>query len=147
MREEKQGTPFTDIFGIFMLDIASDKFASLLTPQELKDTLVGYLNKSCDLYFPQCKHDLSKRDEASFEEKLDEDEKHIIALGMKLNWIDSNHIANDRNLQTRLLTKDYHLYSPANHIRVLHDLRKDLKDELRKEIIAYEYRHYLKENK
>ena len=43
MKEEKQGTPFTDIFRIFMLDISSDKFASLLTPQELKDTLVGYL--------------------------------------------------------------------------------------------------------
>lgn len=138
-------TPFIDIYAMFLNDIKDLKLTdpSLLTPEELGDILSDYLFESADLHFRKCKKDLSKRTDESFNEKLTDLEKRILAKGMKLKWISSNFIASEKLLAARLTTIDYKVYSPANQIKTLLDMEASFKQELKSYIIRYQYDNWI----
>lgn len=137
-------TPFDDIYAIFLNDITDEDFVNLMTPEELGDVLEDYLMESAAIHFIECKQDLGDfdKDLKQYNVELTRQEKTILAKGMKLKWIDSNHLANERNLTTRLTTKDYNVFSPANHLRTLVNMNKDLKVEIRRLVMQYQYDHW-----
>lgn len=137
-------TPFTDVYSIFLNDITDRKFVDLLTPEELGDILEDYLMESTSIHFKQCKKDLNDIDDVnkSFNQDLTREEKTILAKGMKLKWLDSNYIANESKLAMRLTTKDYKVFSPSNHLKVLVDIKKDAEKEIKALVISYLYDHW-----
>lgn len=138
-------TPFTDIYAMFLNDIKDLKLtnSSLLTPEELGDILKDYLFESADLHFTRCKKDLSDRTDEYFNAELSELEKRILAKGMKLKWISSNFLANEKMLAARLTTTDYKVYSPANQLKMLMSMEESFKSDLKKMIIRYQYDNWI----
>lgn len=136
-------TPFSDIYSIFLNDIRDEEFINMMTPEELGDVLEDYLMESAAIHFRECRKDLGDfdKDSKQYNVVLTREERTILAKGMKLKWIDSNHIANERNLASRLTTKDYNIFSPASHLRMLVGMQKDIKDEIRSLVIQYQYDH------
>lgn len=156
-------TPFTDIYSIFLKDITDKKLVNMLTPEELGDILEDYLMESISIHFKQCKKDLSNIiteetntgdvDEngmpiieiaKSFADDLTHEEKVIIAKGMKLKWLSSNFIANESKLVMRLTTKDYKVFSPANHLKILLEIDRDTRKEIRSLVMSYLYNHLIR---
>lgn len=139
-------TPYSDIYEMFLNDIKDKKLISLLTPEDLGDVLVDYLHESADIYFNKCEKDLSDRDNElnQFNADLTNEEKRILAKGMKIKWLSSNFVANEQLLNARLTTKDYNIFSPANQLKVLMELEKESKRELKALIIKYQYNNMIR---
>lgn len=131
---------------MFMNDIRDMRLLKLLTPEELGDTLLDYLFESADVYFDRCAQDLSDRDDDlnKFNVELTNMEKRILAKGMRLKWLSSNFVANEQLLSTKLTTKDYNLFSPANQLDTLLDLQDTFKKELDSMIMKYLYRNMIR---
>ena len=68
--------------------------------------------ESVAVHFKECKKDLNDMDlEAkAFNSNLTHEEKVILSKGMKLKWLQSNFIANESRLVSRLTTKDYRIF-------------------------------------
>ena len=134
-------TPYVGIYAMFLNDIKDKKLIQLLTPEELGDTIEDYLLESADIRFKKCKVDLSDRDSdlQQFNEDLTNEEKRILSKGMRLKWLSSNFVANEKLLNARLTTKDYNIFSPANQLKVLMDLEREFKSELKNLITRYQY--------
>lgn len=138
-------TPYENIYKIFLNDIKDKKFVTLLTPEELGDILEDYLSESAYLHFKKCKKNLENRDDLlkQFNEDLSREEQIILAKGMKIKWLSSNFIANEQQLNARLTTKDYNVFSPANQLKVLLDIERELKRDLKSHISRYLYDAYI----
>lgn len=138
-------TPFEDIYAIFLNDITDQRLVDLLTPDELGDILEDYLMESVAIHFKECKKDLNDMDLGAkvFNTDLTHEEKVILAKGMKLKWLASNFIANESRLVSRLTTKDYRIFSPANHLKVLLEINNETKKEVRELKMNYLYHHLI----
>jgi|LSQX01.3.fsa_nt_gb hypothetical protein len=138
-------TPFSEIYTIFLNDITDQRLVDLLTPEELGDVLEDYLMESAAVHFKECKKDLNDMDlEAKvFNSNLTHEEKVILSKGMKLKWLQSNFIANESRLVSRLTTKDYRIFSPANHLKILLEINNETKTEIRELIMSYLYDHLI----
>ena len=134
-------TPYVEIYAMFLNDIKDKKLIQLLTPEELGDTIEDYLLESADIRFKKCNVDLSDRDSGlqQFNGDLTNEEKRILSKGMRLKWLSSNFVANEKLLNARLTTKDYNIFSPANQLKVLMDLEREFKSELKNLITRYQY--------
>lgn len=134
-------TPYEKIYSMFANDIKDRKLINLLTPEELGDVLIDYLHESADIYFKRCAKDLSNRDDSlgEFSADLTNEEQRILAKGMRIKWLSSNFVANEQLLNARLTTKDYNIFSPANQLKVLTDIEKEFKRELKALITRYQY--------
>ena len=135
------GTPYNEIYNMFLSDIKDRKLISMLAPAELVDILEYYLLESADIHFKRCEKDLSDRDVElqQFNLDLTNEEKRILAKGMRIKWLSSNFVANEQLLNARLTTKDYNIFSPANQLKVLMSLEVEFKRELRALITRYQY--------
>lgn len=138
-------TPFEDIYAIFLNDITDQRLVDLLTPDELGDVLEDYLMESAAIHFKECKKDLNDMDvnAKAFNINLTHEEKVILSKGMKLKWLQSNFIANESRLVSRLTTKDYSIFSPANHLKVLLEISNETKKEIRELVMNYLYSHLI----
>lgn len=138
-------TKYEEIYSIFLNDIRDRKLVTLLTPDELGDTLEDYLLESVSIRFKKCKKNLEDRDDVlkCFNETLTREEQIILAKGMKLKWLSSNFISNEQQLNARLTTKDYNVFSPANQLRVLMSIEAEFKKELKSLITRYLYDNYI----
>ena len=138
-------TPFVEIYAMFLNDIKDLKLTNpdLLTPEELGDILQDYLFEAADLHFRKCKFDLSDRTDEYFNSKLNLLEKRILAKAMRLKWLTSNFLANEKMLASRLTTTDYKVYSPANQLNILMNMEKNLEKELKTTITRYLYDNWI----
>lgn len=138
-------TPYIEIYEMFLRDIRNKKFIDLLTPEELGDTLSDYLAEACDIHFKKCIVDLSDRDDGleQFNAELSNEEKRILAKAMRIKWLSSNFIANEELLNSKLTTKDYNVFSPANQLTTLLNLEKEFKRELKSLITRYQYDQWI----
>lgn len=138
-------TPFGEIYSVFLNDITDKKLVDLLTPDELGDVLEDYLRESVSIHFKQCKKDLRDIDDTlkQFNVDLTHEEKVILAKGMKLKWLASNFIANESRLVSNLTTKDYKIFSPANHLKILLEINRDTQAEIKRLVISYLYDHMI----
>jgi hypothetical protein len=133
-------TPFSDVYAFFTSKISDYSFLKL-TQIELEDNLENYLN-SASVKFRRCKKDLSDKDKTNnqFNIDLSDEEKEILATLMTVEYLSPKLITSDL-LQQTLGTKDYRLYSQANHIKEIKDLRNVFKSEANQLMMDYSYFH------
>ena len=132
-------TPFSDINISFLSQITDYKLAELeiLT---LEENLETWLMNALGYYSSNHKklqnHDLILK---QFNEDLDMTEKYILAKFMVLAYVDT-YVITEQNLEQALTSKDYNTYSPANQLKALIDLKKQISSEANTLISRHSYR-------
>ncbi len=131
-------TPFSNIFDRFLTKITDHSYSNL-TELELEDILVKFL-KTSSIKFGKCKKDLSDRDDdlKQFNENLSEIEEEIISIGMVVEYL-NGHLVNLELLKQAMGSKDFKMYSQAEHLKELRNLRLQFKSEFDDLIIQYTY--------
>lgn len=131
-------TPFSEIYDRVYNKISDYSFLNL-TQNEVEDILESYLLSSI-VKFKKCKKDLSNRDQAlkQFNEDLTDEEKEILATLMCVEYLTPKLITSEL-LKQKLSTKDYQLYSQANQIKEIREVRNKMKSEANQMMISYSY--------
>jgi hypothetical protein len=131
-------TPFSDVYAFFTGKISDYSFLKL-TQIELEDNLENYLN-SASVKFRRCKKDLSDKDKTNnqFNIDLSDEEKEILSTLMIVEYLSPKLVTSDL-LQQQLGTKDYKLYSQANHIKEIRELRDVYRKEANQLMMDYSY--------
>ena len=131
-------TPFKEVYNKVYNKISDYSFTKL-TQDEVEDVLESFL-LSALVKFKTCKKDLSNRDLTlkQFNEDLTDEEKEILATLICVEYLTPKLIT-DELLQQRLSTKDYNLYSQANQIKEIRELRDKFKSEANQMMISYSY--------
>lgn len=130
-------TPFTDIFDLFLSKITDSQMLSM-SQTDLEDQMYNFLISSIPR-FRTCKQSLDYDSvNRTFNVDLTIDEKEILSQWMLYNYLDQN-IFRIELLKQSLSSKDYALYSQAQHIKELLDLRKNIYDDVNQMIIDYGY--------
>ena len=88
-----------------------------------------------------CKVDLSDKDDilAQYNADLDEEIIEILATGEAYYWL-CPKVLNTENLYNVLNTKDFSMYSPANLLKELQDLRDMFWKDFKRKMYEYTYR-------
>lgn len=131
-------TPYKEIYDRVYHKISDYSFLKL-TESEVEDILKKYL-LSAIIKFKCSKKDLSDRDETlnQFNQDLTDEEKEILATLLCVEYLTSHLITSDL-LKPRLGTKDWNLYSQANHIKEIREIRNQMKSEANQMMINYSY--------
>lgn len=131
-------TPFSEIYDRVYNKISDYSFLNL-TQNEVEDILESYLLSSI-VKFKKCKKDLSNRDQAlkQFNEDLTDEEKEILSTLMCVEYLTPKLITSEL-LKQKLSTKDYQLYSQANQIKEIREVRDKMKSEANQMMISYSY--------
>ena len=131
------GTPYKVLY-----DGVMDKMRSAglpnVTEEDFDEILSSYVRPAA-VRFRACRQDLSRRcDElASFEIDLTDDEIEILVNFMHAEFLSANYINVPSLLRQSLVSRDYHAFSSANHLKGLTDLRSAILRETRQMISAY----------
>lgn len=131
-------TPYMSIYSSFLSKI-SDIYLASLSDADLIEQLLKFLNASIPK-FKKCKKDLSQRDDAlnQFDEDLSDEEIEMLANLMVIEWL-RPQINNLELLKQSLGSRDFNLFSQANHLKELQTLRKDTQAEIGKLLVDYSY--------
>jgi len=131
-------TPYSDVYSYFLPKLSDYSFFSL-SKEELDANLETWLMTAI-VKFKKCKKDLSKRDSLNkeFVEDLSDEEKNILAQLMIVDYLTPKLITAEL-LQQTLSTKDFKLYSQANHIKEIKSLRDSMKHEANQMVTSYTY--------
>lgn len=131
-------TPFSEVYSRMLGKISDYSFLQL-TQDEVEDTLYPYLKTSC-VKFKKCLKNLSDRDANAklFSDDLTDEESEILAALMIVEYLSPKIVTSDL-LQQSLSSKDYKIYSQANHIKEIKELRKMFKDEANTLLMSYSY--------
>lgn len=127
-----------DIVDNSFLNKISDDYLLNLTPEEVQ-SLIDKYRTSAIPRFKQCKK-LSDRDDTlrKFNDDLSDEEIEILANIMVLEWLKPS-IYNAEKLKNSLSTKDYKLYSPANLLKELQELKKTTEKDISILIVSYTF--------
>ncbi len=130
------GTPFSEIYNMFLADITDDTFL-LHDPEDAEKILDG-LRRKAITRFNVCNKDLYDIDlqEQQFNEVLNDREKIIIATIMRKYWL-NDKMYNLGLIKQRMSTKDFKLTSQAEHLLRLTVLNKELEAEISHMIVQY----------
>lgn len=130
-------TPYQEVYERFMPKITDYSFIKM-NQEEVEENLETYL-KSSIIKFRYCDK-LSDRDELNkqFNEDLTDEEIEILANLMCVEYL-TPKLLTDEFLKQRLSSKDYQLYSQANHIKEIKDLRNQFKKESNELMVLYTY--------
>ena len=122
-------TPYEKIYNRFSQKI-TDFNLTEIDDFSLGEMLQGWLN-SAIINVRKRENDLSLRNDElqEFEADLSDLEVELLALGMKLAWIDQ-HLNSTENILQFIGGKEEKYYSQANHIAELRELRKDTLREM-----------------
>lgn len=114
-------TPFADIYDVFTEKI-NDLSLAIIEQETAEEIMYRYLQSACSK-FTQSKVDLYKQDLTNkcFEDDVPREEKEILALYMVAEWLMPRLYTADV-LQQTMTTKDFVLYSQANHIKELREV-------------------------
>jgi hypothetical protein len=130
-------TLFQEIFDIFLDKVKDYTFLSL-TAEDMDTLLSGYL-KSAIVKFKKSKVDLSYDPHLmQFNNELGYEEMEILAMLMCVEYI-TPQIMTTEILKQTLASKDYQMFSQAQHLKELKDLRKQLRAEINSLINNYTY--------
>lgn len=130
-------TSYQTIYERFLPKISDYSFLNL-TENEVEYQLEKYL-KSSIVKFRYCTK-LSDRNELekSFNENLTDEEQEILSILMCVEYL-SPKILTDDLLKQTLSSKDYTLYSQANHIKEVRSIQDSFKSEAKSLMILYTY--------
>jgi hypothetical protein len=132
-------TPYGDIYNRFLSKITDYDYINNQTAAELDETLENLLLGAIP-QFRKCKVDLSNRDSTNeqFNDTLSDYEIEILSHLMVVEYM-TPHLIKDDFLRQKLSTKDYRMYSQANHIKEIRLLRQLLRNESKQMINSYTY--------
>lgn len=122
-------TPYENIYNRFSQKITDFNLVEV-DDYSLDEMLLGWLNSSI-VNVRKRDRNLSLRDDDAqeFQEDLSDLEVEMLALGMKLAWIDQ-YLNSTENVLQFIGGKEEKYYSQANHISELRELRKDTLREM-----------------
>lgn len=131
-------TPFSDIYDLFLSKV-SDYDLVELDDDSLNSLLKTYLLSSVSK-FVSCKQDLSDRDDDAlvFNITLTDLEKEILATYMVYQWIYPK-VFNIILVKQIFSTKDFNIYSQANHLKELLKMKSNIELEVNRLIMNYSY--------
>ncbi|WP_144509965.1 hypothetical protein [Bacillus sp. FJAT-22090] len=138
-------TPFNEVYPLFLSQVTDYELA-VMDEVALEDNLQLWLMSSIG-FFSNCKHDLSDFDLSlnQFNVDLNHLEKQILSKFMVVVYLDTHLIKEDLMKQS-LNSKDYRMYSPANQIKALIDLKSKINSEANTLMSRYSYNiHRLKD--
>ena len=130
-------TPYKVLF-----DGVIDKMRSTgiqnITEEEFDEILQSYI-RPATVRFGACSQDLTKRDDAlaAFGIALTDEEIEILVNFIYIEFLSANYINVPSLLRQSLVSKDYHAFSSANHLKGLMDLRETVLRETRQLISIY----------
>jgi len=111
-----------------------------LTQDEAEFRMINFLNSSISRFTPYCQKDLNDKNDTlkQFNIDLSTLEKEILALMMVYEWTNS-FVLSEEFLKQKLGAKDYQIYSPANHLEKLIQLRSSIQNDIDDLIKLYYY--------
>lgn len=121
-------TPFEVIYDRFLSNITDYKLARL-DEVTLEENLFLWLNQAISFY-PNPRKDLRNKDMKikCFNEELNETEIEALAKFMIMSYMNT-HLMREDYLSQSLNSKDYRIYSPANQLKALRELKESIKQE------------------
>lgn len=130
-------TSYENIYSRFLPKITDYSYLNL-TNEEINENLETFL-KSSIIKFRYCDK-LSDRDETvkQFNKDLTEEEQEILSILMCVEFLTPKILTDDLLKQT-LNSKDYRLYSQANHIKEIRTLRETFQKEANNLMILYTF--------
>lgn len=122
-------TPYEKIYNRFSQKITDFNLVEI-DDYSLDEMLLSWLNSSI-VNVRKRQRNLSLRDDNAqeFQEDLSDLEIEMLALGMKLAWIDQ-YLNSTENVLQFIGGKEEKYYSQANHISEIRELRKDTLREM-----------------
>jgi hypothetical protein len=122
-------TPYEKVYNRFSQKITDFNLLEI-DDNSLDEMLLGWLNSSI-VNVRKRRRDLFVRDDEAmeFQDDLSDLELEMLALGMKLAWIDQ-YLNSTENVLQFIGGKEEKYYSQANHIAELRELRKDTLREM-----------------
>jgi hypothetical protein len=130
-------TSYQSIYGRFTPKITDYTYLNL-SDEEIEDNFETFL-KSSIIKFRYCDK-LGDRDETlkQFNKDLSEEEQEILASLMCVEFLTPKLLTDDLLKQT-LNSKDYKLYSQANHVKEIRNLRDTFQKEANNLMILYTF--------
>lgn len=121
-------TPFETIYDRFLSNITDYKLARL-DEVTLEENLLLWLNQAIGFY-PNPPKDLRDKDMKMkcFNVELNETEIEALAKFMIMSYMNT-HLMREDYLSQSLNSKDYRIYSPANQLKALRELKESIKQE------------------
>lgn len=131
-------TPFSDVYDVFLSKIDDPDLLSM-SQTDLEDTMQVWLMSSITM-FPKCKKNLQDFDLTLFQFNSDLDlfEKDILASWMKYDYL-NKQVYRKYLLTQSMSTKDNAIYSQAQHLKSLSDLRSSTYEETMRKVNHYLY--------
>lgn len=131
-------TPFNTVFQRFLNKITDSDLASL--PQTNIESIMSEYLQSSIVRFRKCKKDIKNFDLVAqqFNVDLSMEEIEILSLWMKFEWLDQQ-INRIELLRQSLSSKDYAMYSQANHLQALIGLRSITSNDVHSLMSYYSY--------
>ena len=115
-------TELQEIYGMFLSNI-TDYDIPLLSDEDFGKEMLMLLKKSIAKF--RFKKDIAIDDVmGEFTRELKEEEKNILALGMVSEWVKPK-IYSVEVMKMKMNSKDYQLFSEANHIDKLRNIKKE----------------------
>lgn len=126
---DKEVTTFQEMYDYFVSTITDDFFLEM-TETDINEYLEELLTRAIPhIEFPKWKRPLElDHINKCFYDKLTEDEKHLVAEYMKLEWIELQ-ISNIDLIRQKYTSSDFELTSQASHLRQLINLRETIRTE------------------
>lgn len=121
-------TPFETVYNRFSANITDYKLAKL-DEVSLEECLELWLKQAIGFY-PNPRKDLQNRDMKikCFNEELNDTEIEAIAKYMIMSYMNT-HLMREDYLSQSLNSKDFKIYSPANQLKALRELKESIKQE------------------
>lgn len=121
-------TNFENIYNRFLANITDYKLAKL-DDVALEENLELWLEQSISFY-PNPRKDLQNRDMKMkcFSEVLNDTEIEVLAKFMIMSYMNT-HLMREDYLSQSLNSKDFKIYSPANQLKALRELKESVKQE------------------
>jgi len=131
-------TPFEDVYSFFLSKVSDYSFVKF-TDEELEEEFEKYLRSACAKFFSagnRLDKDLTFKE---FERDLTDLEIEILALLMVIEYLNPKIIATE-NMKQFLGTKEYKIYSQANHLSKMLELKNQIKSEVNHLMSQYSYK-------
>jgi hypothetical protein len=132
-------TPFEDVYSFFLSKVTDFSFANF-TDDELEDELDQFLRSASSKFFSagdvRLQKDLTVKE---FANDLTDLEKEILASLMVVEYLNPKIIATE-NMKQFLASKEYKIYSQANHLSKMIELRNQVKSEVNHLMTLYSYK-------
>lgn len=107
---------------------------------EIYEAMSPFLKSAESDFSRICVTDLNDSDDFGYTNELSNEEIEILALGVVNYWM-SAYVANADNLRNALGTKDFSLFSPANLLSTIEEVKGAVDLDYRSKMNLYSYIH------